>query len=148
MIAKTFPEKNIVFGLNQQEFTPLPAHVTQWGDATFCFELNEHEVKEILKEKMLYITRLTFGHRMQPIVKNVIKPRFSQSGHHDYHTSEVLTTLAPRMATDREKKVKVVLKLDEKELKQIEQTKCVWITTFMFGQPFQPVVLSTKNPYK
>lgn len=39
-------------------------------------------------------------------------------------------------------------KLSEQELKEIVETGVLWFTQSTFGQPFQPVRMSTQNPFK
>lgn len=147
MIAKTFIEKNVLMGKDQPEYSPLPAHATPQGDVTCCFELSEKEKKEVLKSKVLFIRRLTFGDRLHPVVKSVLKPNFQiMKGYIDYHTTEVITALAPH--TNPRGEVAVAFKLDEKELKQIEDTGMIWVTTFTMGKPYQPIVPTALNPYK
>ncbi len=147
MIAKTFQEKNILIAKNQPEYVPLPAFATPQGDMTVCFELSEKEIKQALKEKMIFIHRLTFGNRLQPMVKSLLKPEINtKKGYVDYHSTEVITALPPRMS--KEGLVAVAFKLDEKELKQIEETKQIWLTTFTFGTGYQPIVPKILNPYK
>ena len=147
MLAKTFPEKNILIAKNQPEYIPLPAFASPQGDMTCCFELNEHEMKEALKDGMIFIRRLTFGNRLQPMVKSLLRPNFQlKKGYIDYHTTEVITALAPRTKLNGE--VAVAFKLDEKEIAQLKETKQIWITTFTFGTGYQPIVPTTKNPHK
>lgn len=144
MIAKTFKEKNFIFGLNQPEYVPLPAFLSEVGDATLCFELSEKEKQIVLKDKQIWIQRLTFGARMQPIVKTVLKPQFSKTKMCDYRTNETVTSLPVKS-----KGLCIVcLNLGEKELKQIEETSLIWITIFTFSTKFQPILLTVKNPYK
>lgn len=139
MISKNFPEKNVLLGKNQAEYSPLHAHITPQGDVVCCFELSEKEVEKVLNDKSIKITRLTFGNRLQPMPKSIIKPKFGPMM--DYHTSQVHTCLPPLIKIDNTQPVNVVFVLDDKEIKQIQSTKCVWITTFSFGAPYQPIRL-------
>ena len=38
-------------------------------------------------------------------------------------------------------------KLNPDELKEIQKTGCLWLTQLTFGQYFQPIRMSTQNPF-
>lgn len=62
-----FEGQNIVFGKNQPEYQPLPAHVNiETGLVISCWELSEQEVEIILKTKRIYFGSMTFGDPLQP----------------------------------------------------------------------------------
>lgn len=68
MKAKEFKEANAVYGENQPEYLPLPAHKTEEGQAIFCFELDEEERKRIAETGELWVSLLTFNQPLQPIL--------------------------------------------------------------------------------
>ena len=41
MKPKQFPESNVVYGENQDEYLPLPAHKTEEGIVITCWELSD-----------------------------------------------------------------------------------------------------------
>ncbi|WP_373248798.1 hypothetical protein [Bacteroides thetaiotaomicron] len=68
MKAKKFNEANVVYGENQPQYLPLPAHKTEEGQAIFCFELDEEERKQIAETGELWVSLLTFNQPLQPIL--------------------------------------------------------------------------------
>lgn len=68
MKAKKFKEANVVYGENQPQYLPLPAHKTEEGQAIFCFELDEEERKQIAETGELWVSLLTFNQPLQPIL--------------------------------------------------------------------------------
>lgn len=68
MKAKNFKEANVVYGENQPQYLPLPAHKTEEGQAIFCFELDEEERKQIAETGELWVSLLTFNQPLQPIL--------------------------------------------------------------------------------
>lgn len=138
MIAKNYDEKNKVFGLTQAEFTPMPAHLSPYGDVVVKFQLTPREKKEVLKTREIFIERTTNGDRMQPIVDSVLQPVIYEDGKNIYHSKTLISSL-PDPHT---KKAVVKLKLSDEEIKQIELTDCIWITTFTYGNPLHVFTLT------
>lgn len=68
MKAKEFKEANVVYGENQPQYLPLPAHKTEEGQAIFCFDLDEEERKQIAETGELWVSLLTFNQPLQPIL--------------------------------------------------------------------------------
>ncbi|MGE5317665.1 MAG: class I SAM-dependent methyltransferase [Chloroflexota bacterium] len=71
-----FPEANTVFAKNQPEYQPLPAFYDKdkrEGTLISCWELTEEEKLKLLKTGKIYISMMTFGHTMQPILPTVFK---------------------------------------------------------------------------
>lgn len=68
MKAKKFKEANVVYGENQPQYLPLPAHKTEEGQAIFCFELDEEERKQIAETGELWVSLITFNQPLQPIL--------------------------------------------------------------------------------
>lgn len=55
MKAITFPEVNVEIAKNQPEFNTLPAHATKDGMMIIGFDLNEDEMKNLIRNKRLWI---------------------------------------------------------------------------------------------
>ncbi len=74
MIAKEFPQQNIVIAENQDEYNSLPALVSEDGAVTCCFQLDEAEIKQVKETGEIWLTVLTFGRPLQPINTSVLDP--------------------------------------------------------------------------
>lgn len=61
-----FPQSNTVYGKDQPEYLPLPAHRTEDGYVVSCWELTEEEVEQISQTRKLWVGQLTFNHPLQP----------------------------------------------------------------------------------
>lgn len=138
MISKSFPEKNIVLGKDQPQYSPLHAFASSHADVTCCFELSPKELETVLEAKKIKLVRLTFGARLQPMIKSLLKPSFGATTA-EYHTKEVYTVLPPLLHADNSQPVTVVFELSKDELQQIKETKQIWVTTLTFGTPYQPI---------
>lgn len=69
-----FEEQNCIYAKDQPEYLPLPAHRTEDGQVTSCWELDEDEIQQIIRDKKIYLTLLTFGDPLQPIMISVVNP--------------------------------------------------------------------------
>lgn len=76
MIAVSFPEHTIVLGAVQDEYEPLPVHISSDAErrATMCFRLSDTEIVEIVRTRTVWLTQLTFGRLFQPIALSITKP--------------------------------------------------------------------------
>lgn len=76
MIPVSFPQENAVLGYGQDEYQPLPVHLTSSPDGrmTMCFRLSPAEIEEIVRTKTLWVMQLTFGHSFQPIACSTQRP--------------------------------------------------------------------------
>lgn len=63
-----FIGQNVIFGEGHEEYQPLPALRTPDGTVISCWELSEEEVQEVVKNKCVFISQLTFNSRLQPIL--------------------------------------------------------------------------------
>ena len=73
-----FDGANIVFGANQPEYQPLPAeHVgkPETGQINTCWELSPDELKQIQETGKIWVSILTFGQPLQPVLVSVDKPK-------------------------------------------------------------------------
>ena len=61
-----FPNANIVFAVDQDEYQPLPAHKSAAGAVTSCWSLTLRERLKILRTGRVYLKLLTFGSPLQP----------------------------------------------------------------------------------
>ena len=149
MKAVEFTEQNIVLGANQPQYIPLHAYISPLSDMTVCFELDEDEVKQLQEDQRIFIRRLTFGHRAQPMFCTTRKPKFSSSHktvYDDYHTIKMKSE-APNKFSTVDDPVIISFELTAKDLEEIEKTKLVWITTITLGTPYQPIQTLISNPY-
>lgn len=72
-----FPGCNVVFGKNQPEYMPLPAERIEnndFGQVVTCWELSEEEREKVLQDGKIWVSLLTFGHPLQPILVTAEKP--------------------------------------------------------------------------
>lgn len=69
-----FKEQNVVFAKDQPEYLPLPAFVQEDGTVISCWEMTDEEANQFFKTRKLYITMLTFGQPLQPILPSIESP--------------------------------------------------------------------------
>ena len=72
-----FEGANIVFGANQPEYQPLPAERVgkpETGQINTCWELSPDELKRIQETGKIWVSLLTFGQPLQPVLVSVDKP--------------------------------------------------------------------------
>jgi hypothetical protein len=69
-----FHGSNVVFAENQKEYLPLPAHRTDDGRVTSCWQLSFKERIKTLFSGRLYIQMLTFNAPLQPLLPTVENP--------------------------------------------------------------------------
>ncbi len=74
MKALDFPESNTIFAKNQPEYLQLPAHRTNDGVVTTCYELTWKEKFAILFGAKLWLQQLTFNKPLQPQRPTLEKP--------------------------------------------------------------------------
>ena len=74
MKAIEFPEHNTVFAKNQPQYLQLPAHRSDEGVVTTCYELTWKERFAILFGAKLWLQQLTFNHALQPQKPSLVKP--------------------------------------------------------------------------
>lgn len=72
-----FDGANIVFGANKPEYQPLPAECVgkpEIGQINTCWELSPDELKQIQETGKIWVSILTFGQPLQPVLVSVDKP--------------------------------------------------------------------------
>ena len=71
-----FDGANVVFGANQPEYTPLPAQVLpgDYGQTITCWELTQEEMEQVKKTGKIWLSVLTFGQPLQPVLLTDEKP--------------------------------------------------------------------------
>lgn len=76
-----FEGVNIVYGANQPEYKPLPAErrVPQktdrfFGEILTCWELTPEEIKRVQETGKIWLSVLTFGQPLQPVLMSAEKP--------------------------------------------------------------------------
>lgn len=73
-----FDGANIVFGANQPEYQPLHAEFVgkpETGQINTCWELSPDELKQIQETGKIWVSILTFGQPLQPVLVSVDKPK-------------------------------------------------------------------------
>lgn len=68
MKPKEFDGCNVVFGKDQPEYQPLPAHVNKYGDVMTCWELDDDDIKAITENRCIWVGQLTFNQPLQPML--------------------------------------------------------------------------------
>lgn len=63
-----FSGVNFEFRTNQQENVPLPLLRTKDGMCISCWELSDEELEEIVRNRQIYISQLTFNRGFNPIL--------------------------------------------------------------------------------
>lgn len=72
-----FEGANAVFGANQPEYTPLPAECVgnpETGQINTCWELSPEEIKRVQETGKIWLSVLTFGQPLQPVLLTADKP--------------------------------------------------------------------------
>lgn len=72
-----FDGANVVFGANQPEYQPLPAERRGnpgTGEIVTCWKLSPDELKKIVETGQIWLSLLTFGQPLQPVLLSVEKP--------------------------------------------------------------------------
>lgn len=67
----------VVFGANQPEYIPLPAERVgkpQTGQINTCWALSPDELKRVQETGVIYVSLLTFGQPLQPVLVSVDYP--------------------------------------------------------------------------
>jgi len=70
----SFAGQTVVFAKHQREYTPLPAHISKDGVATFCWQLTWLERVRLLITGKLWHQVLTFNSPLQPQKLTTHKP--------------------------------------------------------------------------
>ncbi len=72
-----FDGANVVFGANQPEYIQLPAERVgppDIGQINTCWELSPEEVKRVQEAGKIWLSVLTFGQPLQPVLLMADKP--------------------------------------------------------------------------
>lgn len=80
-----FPQQTHILAKDQPQYTQLPVHIDESNQATpmtFCCELTDEEVAELIATRKLWLTQSTFGNRFQPIRLSTQNPFTNQSVEH------------------------------------------------------------------
>lgn len=67
MIPVKFPGVNFTFMTNEPNNKPLPLLKTTDGMCISCWELSDEEIDEIIRNRRIYISQLTFNRGFNPI---------------------------------------------------------------------------------
>ena len=69
-----FEGANVVYGVNQPEYTPLPAFRKENGEIWTCWKLSPEDLKQIQETGVIWLAMLTFNQPLQPVLLSVDKP--------------------------------------------------------------------------
>jgi hypothetical protein len=72
-----FDGANVVYGANQPEYQPLPAERVgkpETGQINTCWEFSPDELKRVQETGVIFVSLLTFGQPLQPVLVSVDKP--------------------------------------------------------------------------
>ena len=72
-----FEGANVVYGANQPEYQPLSAERVgkpETGQINTCWELSPDELKRVKKTGKIWVSVLTFGQPLQPLLVSVERP--------------------------------------------------------------------------
>jgi hypothetical protein len=67
MKAIEFPEQNVTYAKNQEEYLNLPVYRTEEGRVTTCWQLTFWERIKMLFRGCFYLTMMTFNKPLQPL---------------------------------------------------------------------------------
>lgn len=72
-----FEGANVMYGANQPEYVQLPAEYLggQHGQINTCWELSGEEVERIRLTGQIWLSVLTFGQPLQPVLLSVERPK-------------------------------------------------------------------------
>lgn len=135
MKAIEFEQQNIIFAKDQKEYLPLPAYTQENGLVTFCMELEDGELEDIMKTKVLELTVLTFRRPVQPIKITTIKPTFPVTYRGHFYCNPKYWGDEPTTAALFE------IELFPINLQHLKKSKKVWVTIATFGSPLQPIMM-------
>lgn len=81
MVPIEFPEQNIVFAKDQDEYQTMPAFKStcELGEVTSCLQLTDEEIKEVVRTGKIYYTQLTFNDGYNPGRTEAFSPFKPQS---------------------------------------------------------------------
>lgn len=76
MVAVNFPDSNSVFASENPDFYPLPAEVIPGPSMQIntCWELSKEELEEVMKTGHIWVSILSFGQPLHPMLLSTRKP--------------------------------------------------------------------------
>lgn len=71
-----FDGTNAVYGAHQPEYIPLPAERRpgHFGEIVTCWKLSPEEIKRVQETGKIWLSVLTFGQPLQPVLLAADKP--------------------------------------------------------------------------
>jgi hypothetical protein len=69
MTPTNFEGQNVVYAEDQPEYLPLPALQLgdEHGSVITCWEMTDEELQEVIKNKKIYLSVMTFNQPLQPV---------------------------------------------------------------------------------
>lgn len=69
-----FDGANCVYGKDQPEYMPLPAHKDENGVVLTCWKLSPEDIQRIQETGVIWLEMLTFNEPLQPVRLDSQKP--------------------------------------------------------------------------
>lgn len=121
MQPKDFKERNLVYGENQPEYIPLPAHRQPDGTVTMCIELSEEDKKKVMETGVIWAQLLTFNQPIQPLNFFAEKPDMPRNE----QLEKQLAELKKQQAELKKKKEEAEKNLDQAKEENKEEPKTI-----------------------
>jgi len=61
-----FPQQTVIIAKDQPEYLPLPAHISNEGIVTCCWELSDDDIAQIIKTRKIWHQIWAFRKPLQP----------------------------------------------------------------------------------
>ncbi len=74
MIPIEFEGQNVVFAKEQPQYNKLPAHISECGIVTTCWELTPEERIDLIETGRVYLRQMTFNNPLQPVLMTITNP--------------------------------------------------------------------------
>lgn len=73
MESRKFPQANIAYAKDQDEYQTLYSHA-KGNVSTFSFKLTEDEIKQVVETGTIYLSIMNFKQPLQPIGPSLLDP--------------------------------------------------------------------------
>jgi hypothetical protein len=77
MEPEEFEGSNTIYGQDQPEYKPLPAHRTPEGLVTCCWRLSPEELETVKYTGVVWVQLHTFNKQLQPVNVQVERPELT-----------------------------------------------------------------------
>jgi len=86
LTPSNFPEANVLAGAKQEEYQPLPLHMTECGIATSCWTLSFWQRVKLFFGAKIWLRVMTFNQGIAPVMVSLTKPELGKP--HDTNVSD------------------------------------------------------------